>query len=68
MEMRNHLLFCYLSYMKGEIYRVTYNVGKEVAEIHLAGDSVKQIPMSQDEWNNNLKGDLIENFKKYLNE
>ncbi len=54
--------------MKGEIYRVTYNVGKEVAEIHLADDSVKQIPMSQDEWNTNLKGNLIENFKKYLNE
>lgn len=66
--MRNHLLFCYLSYMKGEIYRVTYNVGKEVAEIHLDDDSVKQIPMSQDEWNTNLKGNLIENFKKYLNE
>ena len=66
--MRNHLLFCYLSYMKGEIYRVTYNVGKEVAEIHLDDDSVKQIPMPQDEWNTNLKGNLIENFKKYLNE
>ena len=54
--------------MKGDIYRVTYNVGKQVAEIHLEDGDIKYVPMTDEEWNNNLKGDLIENFKKYLNE
>ena len=67
--MSNHLLFCYFSYsMKGDIYRITYNVLKSVAELHFLNGNIKQIPMTQDEWDDALKGDLIENFKKYLDE
>ena len=66
--MSNHLLFCYFSYMKGNIYRVTYNTIKEQAEIHLYNGDVVYVPMKKDEWENNLKGDLFENFNKILNE
>lgn len=54
--------------MKGNIYRVTYNVIKEQAEIHLYNGDVVYVPMKKDEWENNLKGDLFENFNKILNE
>ena len=66
--MGDHLLFCYFSYMTGKIYRVTYNIGKKVADIHLEDGDIKSVPMTQDEWDDNLKGNLIENFKKYLDE
>lgn len=66
--MRDHLFFCYFSYMTGEIYRVTYNIGKKIAVIHLVDGEIRQISMSQDEWDENIKGDFIENFKKYLDE
>lgn len=54
--------------MTGEIYRVTYNIGKKIAVIHLVDGEIRQISMSQDEWDENIKGDFIENFKKYLDE
>ena len=54
--------------MKGDIYRITYNVLKSVAEIHFLNGNIKRISMTQEEWDNALKGDLIENFKKYLDE
>ena len=54
--------------MKGDIYRITYNVLKSVAEIHFLNGNIKRIPMTQEEWDDALKGDLIENFKKYLDE
>lgn len=58
--------------MKGKIYRVTYNTVKQAAEIHLYNGDIIYEPMTNEEWENNLKGDLIENFnkilEKYLNE
>lgn len=54
--------------MTGKIYRVTYNIGKKVAEIHFEDGDIKSVSMTQDEWDENLKGNLIENFKKYLDE
>ena len=54
--------------MEGKIYRVTYNVCKEVAELHMEDGSVNYIPMSEEEWKKNLQGNIIENFNKLLNE
>ena len=68
-EMSNHLLFCYFSYsMKGNIYRVTYNAIKQEAVLHMQNGNVVYIPMSEEEWSNALKGNLIENFKKILSD
>ena len=66
--MSNHLFFCYFSYMKGKIYRVTYNAVKEEAAIHMSDGDVVYLPMTNEEWENNLKGNLIENFNKLLDE
>ena len=67
--MRDHLLFCYFSYsMKGKIFRVTYNILKQSAELHMEDGEIKFIPMTDDEWETALKGDLIENFNKILDE
>ena len=67
--MSDHLLFCYFSYsMKGKIYRVTYNNVKQEAVLHLYNGDVVYVPMTNEEWETALKGDLIENFKKYLDE
>ena len=54
--------------MKGKVYRVTYNSVKGIAEIHLADDTVKSVPMTQEEWAELIKGNIEENIKKYLNE
>lgn len=68
-EVSNHLLFCYFSYsMKGNIYRVTYNAIKQEAVLHMQNGDVAYIPMSEEEWSNALKGNLIENFKKILSD
>lgn len=69
-EVSNHLLFfCYFSYsMKGNIYRVTYNAIKQEAVLHMQNGDVAYIPMSEEEWSNVLKGNLIENFKKILSD
>lgn len=54
--------------MKGDIYRVTYNVIKGVAELHMENGDIKTVPMTDEEWQKMLDGDLIENFNKLLNE
>ena len=54
--------------MKGKIYRVTYNVSKKIAELHMEDGDIKEVPMSEDEWGDAIKGDVVENFKKYLDE
>ncbi len=54
--------------MKGKIYRVTYNAVKEEAAIHMSDGDVVYLPMTNEEWENNLKGNLIENFNKLLDE
>ena len=68
--MRNHLhLFCYfLDIMEGKIHRVTYNVFKHAAELHMEDGSVKSVPMSAEEWQKMLEGNPVENFNKLLNE
>ena len=68
-EVSNHLLFCYFSYsMIGKIYRVTYNAIKQEAVLHMQNGDVVYIPMTEEEWSNTLKGNLIENFKKILSD
>lgn len=68
-EMSNHLLFCYFSYsMKGKIYRVTYSFGKNIAELHMDNGEIKTVPMTEDEWNKMIQGNVVENFNKFLNE
>ena len=54
--------------MKGKIYRVTYNVMKQEVELHLDNGNIKSIPMTEDEWNEMLNGDIVENFNRFLNE
>lgn len=54
--------------MKGKIYRVTYNVLKQEAELHLKNGEIKFISMNEDEWKEMLKGDIVENFNRFLNE
>jgi hypothetical protein len=54
--------------MKGKIYRVTYNVLKQEAELHLENGDVRYVPMTEDEWEQMLKGDLIKNFNQLLDE
>lgn len=54
--------------MKGNIYRVTYNAIKQEAVLYMQNGDVAYIPMSEEEWSNALKGNLIENFKKILSD
>jgi hypothetical protein len=54
--------------MKGKIYRVTYNAVKEEATIHMSDGDVVYLPMTNEEWETNLKGNLIDNFNKLLDE
>ena len=54
--------------MKGNIDRVTYNAIKQEAVLHMQNGDVVYIPMTEEEWSNVLKGDLIENFNKILDE
>ena len=65
--MSNHLLFCYFSYsMIGKIYRVTYNVLKQEAVLHLEDGDVMTIPMTDDEWKQMCAGDVNSNFQELL--
>ena len=68
--MRNHLhLFCYFSCsMKGKIYRVTYNVVRQEAELHMEDGDVRTVPMTEEKWIEMIQGDVTENFNKLLNE
>ena len=54
--------------MEGKIYRVTYNVSKCLAELHMDDGSVNYIPMSEEEWKKTIEGNVVENFNKLLNE
>ena len=54
--------------MIGKIYRVTYNVLKQEAELHMEDGEIKSIPMTEDEWKEMLKGNIVENFNRFLNE
>lgn len=54
--------------MLGKIYRVTYNALKQEAELHLKNGEIKFISMNEDEWKEMLKGDIVENFNRFLNE
>jgi len=66
METSPFLLF--FRHMIGKIHRVTYNVFKHVAELHMEDGEVKSVPMSAEEWQKMLEGNPIENFNKLLNE
>ena len=67
--MSNHLFFVIFSYsMKGKIYRVTYNVLKQEVELHLENGEIKSVHMTEDEWKEMLKGNIVENFNRFLNE
>ena len=69
MGARNRLLFCYFSFsMKGKIYRVTYNVLKQEAELHMEDGDVRTVPMTEEKWMEMIQGDVTENFNKLLNE
>jgi len=54
--------------MEGKIYRVTYNVSKAQAELHMDNGEVKIVPLLKMEWNEMIKGNVVENFNKLLNE
>lgn len=54
--------------MEGNVFRVTYNAIKKVAELHLKDGSIKEIPMTNEDWLSMLKGNVNENFNKLLNE
>ena len=68
-EVSNHLFFVIFSYsMKGKIYRVTYNGLKQEVELHLENGEIKSVHMTEDEWKEMLKGNIVENFNRFLNE
>ncbi len=52
--------------MIGKIYRVTYNVLKQEAELHLEDGDVMNVPMTDDEWKEMIKGDVVSNFQELL--
>ena len=54
--------------MKGKISRVTYNVIKSVAELHMEDGEVKTVPMTEEEWIHMTQGNIVENFNKLLDE
>ena len=54
--------------MEGNVFRVTYNAIKKVAELHLKDGSIKEIPMTNEEWLSMLKGNVNENFNKLLSQ
>jgi len=52
--------------MIGKIYRVTYNILKQEAELHLEDGEVLNVPMTDDEWKEMIKGDVVSNFQELL--
>ena len=54
--------------MKGKIYRVTYNVVRQEAELHMEDGDVRTVPMTEEKWIEMIQGDVTENFNKLLNE
>ena len=52
--------------MTGKIYRVTYNVLKQEAALHLEDDEVLNVHMTDDEWKEMIKGDVVSNFQELL--
>lgn len=52
--------------MKGKIYRVTYNVIKQSAILHMENGDVMSIPMTDDEWKQMCTGDVNSNFEEFL--
>ena len=54
--------------MKENIHRVTYNTQKQMAELHMEDGEVRTVPMTEEEWVNMLKGDIVENFRRLLDE
>lgn len=52
--------------MIGKIYRVTHNVLKQEAELHLENGEVLNVPMTDDEWKEMIKGDVVSNFQELL--
>lgn len=52
--------------MIGKIHRVTYNVVKHVAELHMEDGDIETIPMSDEEWKMMCEGDVCGNFNKLL--
>ena len=54
--------------MKGNVYRVTYNVIKKEATLYLRDDEPVVIPMSEELWDSMTQGDIIYNFNHFLEE
>jgi hypothetical protein len=54
--------------MKGKNYRVTYNVNKGEAELHMEDGEVKTVSIPKEEWDKMIQGNVVENFNKFLNE
>ena len=52
--------------MIGKIYRVTHNVLKQEAELHLEDGEVLNVPMTDDQWKEMIKGDVVSNFQELL--
>ena len=52
--------------MIGKIYRVTHNILKQEAELHLEDGEVLNVPMTDDEWKEMIKGDVVSNFQELL--
>lgn len=52
--------------MIGKIYRVTYNVLKQEAELHMEDGDIITIPVTDDEWKEMIKGDVVSNFQELL--
>ena len=52
--------------MTGKIYRVTYNVLKQEVALHLEDDEVLNVHMTEDEWKEMIKGDVVSNFQELL--
>lgn len=54
--------------MEGKIHRVTYNIVSQEVVLHLKDGETKTVPMSEKEWEELIKGNVIENFSKFLDE
>ena len=52
--------------MIGKIYRVTHNVLKQEAELHMEDGEIMTIPLTDDEWKEMIKGDVVSNFQELL--
>lgn len=41
---------------------------QHVVELHMVDGEIKTIPMTEEEWESHIGGDIVENFNKLLDE